>query len=406
MRLCVCLYIYIGRETARGREGEREREGGERERERKREPRVYSMSKKEGLVLLNSGNNIILAGENEHMVQRSTVASRNMERKGLRNITNLPQQFMPSIRDEKSKLKVACTEECINKLKENANLLNLLADKDKIIELDGIELQKLKSELHQVQQQNVALAQSNTQLLAELNSRKDRLKLMQHELGCKQGLLVAKKVELEVKKSINFSQKVDLIVKMPKCKKTSKFLEVAKDEVPCRINRKQPSKSWAPFIVKQLEDNRNEMRLSVLSQSASFEYEDTKKVEDLLEVDSSRLSSDPLKDDITQEQIITSNLVDEEDKKSCKKSLRVRRQSARFYSEELKSDDDIFEVDTARFSSSPQGNGQNQHDDGRLVSTNLVLNLERLSSGRPSRQVTNKVSSYKEVPLNTKMRRS
>uniref|UniRef100_A0A166DQZ9 Shugoshin C-terminal domain-containing protein n=1 Tax=Daucus carota subsp. sativus TaxID=79200 RepID=A0A166DQZ9_DAUCS len=362
------------------------------------------MSKKEGLVLLNSGNNIILAGENEHMVQRSTVASRNMERKGLRNITNLPQQFMPSIRDEKSKLKVACTEECINKLKENANLLNLLADKEyplvfkliylvaKIIELDGIELQKLKSELHQVQQQNVALAQSNTQLLAELNSRKDRLKLMQHELGCKQGLLVAKKVELEVK--------------MPKCKKTSKFLEVAKDEVPCRINRKQPSKSWAPFIVKQLEDNRNEMRLSVLSQSASFEYEDTKKVEDLLEVDSSRLSSDPLKDDITQEQIITSNLVDEEDKKSCKKSLRVRRQSARFYSEELKSDDDIFEVDTARFSSSPQGNGQNQHDDGRLVSTNLVLNLERLSSGRPSRQVTNKVSSYKEVPLNTKMRRS
>ncbi|KAL1828013.1 hypothetical protein ACET3Z_006425 [Daucus carota] len=350
------------------------------------------MSKKEGLVLLNSGNNIILAGENEHMVQRSTVASRNMERKGLRNITNLPQQFMPSIRDEKSKLKVACTEECINKLKENANLLNLLADKDKIIELDGIELQKLKSELHQVQQQNVALAQSNTQLLAELNSRKDRLKLMQHELGCKQGLLVAKKVELEVK--------------MPKCKKTSKFLEVAKDEVPCRINRKQPSKSWAPFIVKQLEDNRNEMRLSVLSQSASFEYEDTKKVEDLLEVDSSRLSSDPLKDDITQEQIITSNLVDEEDKKYCKKSLRVRRQSARFYSEELKSDDDIFEVDTTRFSSSPQGNGQNQHDDGRLVSTNLVLNLERLSTGRPSRQVTNKVSSYKEVPLNTKMRRS
>lgn len=36
----------------------------------------------------------------------------------------------------------------------------------KIIESNGIELQKLKAELHQVQQQNVQLAQSNTQMLA------------------------------------------------------------------------------------------------------------------------------------------------------------------------------------------------------------------------------------------------
>lgn len=62
-------------------------------------------------------------------------------------------------------------------------------------------------------------------------------------------------------------------------------------------------------------------------------------------------------------------------------------------------------METTRSPKSPQGNGQMQHDDGKLVSTNLVQDLERLSIGRPSRQVAKKVSSYKEVPLNVKMRR-
>lgn len=54
--------------------------------------------------------------QNEHTVQRSAIGSRNMERKGLRNITNLPQQFKTSVANEKSRLKAASTEECINKL--------------------------------------------------------------------------------------------------------------------------------------------------------------------------------------------------------------------------------------------------------------------------------------------------
>lgn len=54
--------------------------------------------------------------QNEHTVRRSAVVSRNMERKGLRNITNLPQQFKTLVTDEKFVLKAASTEECINKL--------------------------------------------------------------------------------------------------------------------------------------------------------------------------------------------------------------------------------------------------------------------------------------------------
>lgn len=59
---------------------------------------------------------VIESDRNEHTVRRSTMVSRNMERKGLRNITNLPQQCMPLSVKEKSKLKAASTEECINKL--------------------------------------------------------------------------------------------------------------------------------------------------------------------------------------------------------------------------------------------------------------------------------------------------
>lgn len=358
------------------------------------------MSKKEGLVLLNSDNNFTPSDQNEHTVRRSTIVSRNMERKGLRNITNLPQQFETLVTNEKAKLKAASTEECINKLiKENTSLLNLLADKDKIIESGGLELQKLKgelhqikAELHQIKEKNVELAQSNTQMLAELNSRKDRLKLLQHELGCKQGLLIAKKVESEVE--------------MPKCKKTSKFSGAAKDDYrPCKINRKQPSKSLASFVVKQLEDNKNEKRLFVGSQSANYESEETKNVEDLLEVDSLSLPSHLPNDDEIQDHDVTSNLMDKEDEKSDKKSFRVRRQSARFTSEESKFDEDIVEVETPKFPPSPEENGQIQHNDGKLVSSNVVQDFERLSLRRLSHQVAKKVSSYKEVPINVKMHR-
>lgn len=61
-------------------------------------------------------------------------------------------------------------------------------------------------------------------------------------------------------------------------------------------------------------------------------------------------------------------------------------------------------METAKLLPSPQYNGQ-IHNDGILVVTSLVQDLERLSLGRPSRQVAKKVSSYREVPIDVKMRR-
>ncbi|RID67965.1 hypothetical protein BRARA_C00158 [Brassica rapa] len=82
--------------------------------------------------------------------------------------------------------------------KENMTLMKALAHRNKIIELSGVEFQKLKINLRKVQENNVQLAQANTHMLAELNTNRDRLKLLQHELGCKNVLLgVRKKTQLE-----------------------------------------------------------------------------------------------------------------------------------------------------------------------------------------------------------------
>ncbi|KAI3725372.1 hypothetical protein L1987_65159 [Smallanthus sonchifolius] len=57
-------------------------------------------------------------------------------------------------------------------------------------------MQKLRVTLEKVKQQNLQLAQSNSQMLAELNSVKERQKALNHEIGCKNGLIIAKNLEL------------------------------------------------------------------------------------------------------------------------------------------------------------------------------------------------------------------
>lgn len=70
---------------------------------------------------------------------------------------------------------------------------------------------------------------------------------------------------------------------------------------------------------KKLMFAASSCRLFVGSPSANFKSEETKNVENLFEVDSSRLPSDPSSDDETQKHSITSDLADKEDKKSDKK---------------------------------------------------------------------------------------
>lgn len=86
-------------------------------------------------------------------------------------------------------------------LKENAKLAQLVAQKTKIIELSGVEINKLRVALHTTHQQNLHLAQAHSQITAELNQAKDRLKVLQHELACATAVLKVKASGIERKSS-------------------------------------------------------------------------------------------------------------------------------------------------------------------------------------------------------------
>ncbi|XP_066398870.1 shugoshin-1-like isoform X5 [Miscanthus floridulus] len=86
-------------------------------------------------------------------------------------------------------------------VKENGKLMTLLNEKTKIIDLSRVEIYKLHLALQASKQQNLHLAQNNSQMLAEINAGKDRIKILQHELSCTTALLKVKGSELDRNKN-------------------------------------------------------------------------------------------------------------------------------------------------------------------------------------------------------------
>ncbi|KAG6512315.1 SHUGOSHIN 2-like [Zingiber officinale] len=87
---------------------------------------------------------------------------------------------------------------------ENNALLKAVAERNEMIRLTNIELQKrsiqcqkLELQLQKANQQNWELARANSQMLGELNLGKDRLKQLQHELGCARSTIQLKYLEIE-----------------------------------------------------------------------------------------------------------------------------------------------------------------------------------------------------------------
>ncbi|XP_073303535.1 uncharacterized protein [Primulina huaijiensis] len=164
----------------------------------------------------------------EKMERRSSFG--NMVRKKFSNITNsLPQPKSPVI-SEKSPLDSASAKEYIDNLvKEKMVLAKIVHEKNKVIELSGIEIQKLRTSLLMMRLHNWNLAQSNSQMLTvggvldselfydnsvdinslgeltscelylfqELSLGREKLKAQQHDLVCKEALLKAKDLELK-----------------------------------------------------------------------------------------------------------------------------------------------------------------------------------------------------------------
>ncbi|KAK9283907.1 hypothetical protein L1049_012162 [Liquidambar formosana] len=297
----------------------------------------------------------------ERMAKGPTVGT--VARKSLVDISNLPQQPKISSQDEKPQPISFSTKEYVDKLhKENMALIKLLADRNKIIEESGIQFQKLRINLQQVQQRNLQLAQANSQMMAELNLGKDRLKALQHELGCKNGVIQARNLELQEKAKMKTvtCQETRNEVGTVKCNEAG---ESSQADKPCNTNRRRQSK------------------IQVLGPSV-------KQVE--------------------------------AKEKASNKRLCMRRQSARFKSEDLIPTEDLFEIDDTKFPVCPL-HDDSMHENGPTSSASSVKNEEkegnsdpsfevqafrRSSIGRPLRRAAERVQSYKEIPLNVKMRRT
>ncbi|KAK4356436.1 hypothetical protein RND71_025407 [Anisodus tanguticus] len=112
----------------------------------------------------------------DRMAKRSSFGS--IVRKRLSDITNsLPQTQQKSPIDvDKVSPDVSSMKDYINHLaKENVALVKIVQEKNKIIELSGNELQKMRIHLQKMQLQNWNLAQSNSHMLAE-QEQKDQPK--------------------------------------------------------------------------------------------------------------------------------------------------------------------------------------------------------------------------------------
>lgn len=88
--------------------------------------------------------------------------------------------------------------EQVNRLiKENVALVKLLEERDKTIELSRYELRNLREGIHKLKVQNWSLAQTNFQLLAEINLARNKVKALNHEVTCKNAFLKATYCEQE-----------------------------------------------------------------------------------------------------------------------------------------------------------------------------------------------------------------
>ncbi|XP_019076207.1 shugoshin-1 isoform X2 [Vitis vinifera] len=279
----------------------------------------------------------------EKMAKRSSTFGSIM-RKRLSDITNSQSQLKVSGQEEKrSPPNNLSAEDYIDQLlKENAALMKLLAERQKIIELSGVELQKLRTNYQKLQLQNWNLAQSNSQMLAELNLGREKMKAVQHELICKEALLKANNLELE-----EVEDKAG--EPLPKAHDANRL---------CKANRRRPARSQ--------------------SMGSSTAYQQVEEKETV------------------------------ETKRHCS-----RRQSCRFKSQQREPNGDLFEIEDAKLpvgwhegglapSNSPI---KKEEGDESCVEKHEARGSQRSSIGRPLRRAAEKVQSYKEAPLNTKMRR-
>ncbi|GAY58743.1 hypothetical protein CUMW_189270 [Citrus unshiu] len=193
----------------------------------------------------------------------------------------------------------------------------------------------------------------------EINLGREKVKALQHELVCKDALIKAKSIVKERKTYSNCentaSQDGEKVIEecVPKANENVKT---------CERNRRRSTrcKSMGPSTTRQKvaeKENVENKRRCVRRQSARFKSQERAPTENLFEIEDSKLpATQPLDDPMHEDN-----------------SIQAGSSTA-----------------NEEFSSS--------RNEARLS--------QRSSMGRPSRKAAEKVQSYKELPLKVKMRRT
>nr|XP_009415638.1 PREDICTED: shugoshin-1-like isoform X3 [Musa acuminata subsp. malaccensis] len=314
--------------------------------------------------LINADSGATGANHGRENTQKRPLMGSSVRRNGLSDITNTVSSAGIGISrtscsdDDKENANVMPSprpKDCISQLmKENTSLLKLLAERNEIIRLSSIELQKLELQLQKTNQQNWQLARANSQMLAELNLGKDRLKALQHELGCTRAALKLKTSELEEGGTNHGEVAAGAFTTTDK--KTSNLNRKCKLKAQCSatLTHQVPS-----------EEKVDGRRLSLRRRSINLTPESYQPVESLRTIEDVKVPVQSIGE-------------------SSDENISIQLDSANGSMIQVKNEEEDL-------SGSP-----------KLVNEELQ---RRSSFGRPLRKAAEKVSSYKEMSLKSKMRR-
>ncbi|XP_024011532.1 SHUGOSHIN 2 isoform X2 [Eutrema salsugineum] len=250
--------------------------------------------------------------------------------------------------------------------KENMTLMKALAHRNKIIELSGVEFQKMRINLRNVQEKNLQFAQANSHMLAELNTNRDRLKQLQHELGCKNVLLEARKMQLEEQPlpcthHASEDKALDMNRKDTKRKRTSRIKQ-SSNVKPILVKEDANSKRKASEVIDTSSipevtcQTENDFEKGVVANqivdnvvTKKFDLDAANLVQDTVHSKRQCVRRKSTRFDF-QETEQTEKLLEMEDAKEIKETARLslRRRSARLRPEEAELCKNFHERDEVR----------------------------------------------------------
>ncbi|KAL6499774.1 hypothetical protein OROGR_027684 [Orobanche gracilis] len=282
----------------------------------------------------------------------------NMVRRRLSDITNYQPQPKSASFPENKPPDSTPTKGCIDHLvKEKMALVKLIQEKNKIIELSGMEIQNLRTCLQKMQLQNWHFAQSNSHMLAELNMGRERLKALHHEVACKEALLKTKNSLRKGKEKVNGQQtefqEREAITEEPGNNEDTKCCSAG------RRPRGSRSRSLGNSKINQQPSEKEAVvskRRCLRRQSSGSKLGDDEGTDNMFEINKMPSSSRQIHE--------AGSTV------STPSAKEILTNGSRYYASELEAE------------------------------------ARRTSTGRPLRKAVGKVQSYKEKSLSVKMRRS